>query len=51
MIQPKKQKNGIPKLYNVGCVGKITNFNETEDGRYLIVINGIKQIQNIKRNK
>tara|TARA_Y100000816_G_scaffold283544_1_gene260536 strand:- start:286 stop:927 length:642 start_codon:yes stop_codon:yes gene_type:complete len=42
MIQPKK--TGAlkkPDLYNVGCAGKITSFNETDDGRYLIVINGI----------
>ena len=48
MIQPKKQKNGIPELYNVGCAGKITNFNETEDGRYLIVINGISRFKILK---
>ena len=54
MIQPKKQKNGIPQLYNVGCAGKITSFNETDDGRYLIVINGIsrfKILKEIKNNK
>tara|TARA_A100001011_G_scaffold332637_1_gene359864 strand:+ start:3793 stop:4494 length:702 start_codon:yes stop_codon:yes gene_type:complete len=42
MIQPKK--SGAlkkPDLYNVGCAGKITSFNETDDGRYLIVLNGI----------
>ena len=48
MIQPKKQKEGIPQLYNVGCAGKITNFNETEDGRYLIVINGISRFKILK---
>ena len=48
MIQPKKQKDGIPELYNVGCAGKITNFNETEDGRYLIVINGISRFKILK---
>ena len=42
MIQPKKTGNlKKPNLYNTGCVGKITSFNETEDGRYLIVLNGI----------
>jgi len=42
MIQPKnsKNKNGIPKLHNVGCLGKITSFRETEDGRYLIELKG-----------
>jgi len=48
MIQPKKQKDGIPQLYNVGCAGKITNFNETKDGRYLIVINGISRFKILK---
>ena len=48
MIQPKKtQKNNIPELYDVGCLGKITSFNETEDGRYLIIVNGIARF-NIK---
>ncbi len=48
MIQPKKQKDGIPQLYNVGCAGKITSFNETEDGRYLIIINGISRFKILK---
>ena len=42
MIQPKK--TGMlkkPDLYEVGCIGKITSFNETEDGRILIILNGI----------
>ena len=42
MIQPKKTGElKKPDLYNVGCVGKITSFNETEDGRYLIILNGV----------
>ena len=48
MIQPKKQKDGILQLYNVGCAGKITNFNDTEDGRYLIIINGISRFKILK---
>ena len=32
MIQPKKTGDlKKPDLYNIGCVGKITSFNETED--------------------
>ena len=42
IVQPKKTGDlKKPNLYEVGCVGKITNFNETEDGRYLIILNGI----------
>ena len=42
MIQPK----GLTKLkkielFKVGCLGKISSFNETDDGRYVIVLNGI----------
>ena len=33
-------KNGIPKLHDVGCLGKITSFKETEDNRYLIELKG-----------
>ena len=42
MIQPRNSnnKNGIPKLHDVGCLGKITSFNETEDNRYLIELKG-----------
>ncbi len=42
MIQPKisSEENNIPKLHNVGCLGKITSFRETEDGRYLIELKG-----------
>jgi uncharacterized protein len=48
MIQPKKDKKNIPELYSIGCAGKITNFNETEDGKYLIVINGISRFKILK---
>ena len=42
MIQPKnsKNKNDVPELHNVGCLGKITSFRETEDGRFLIELKG-----------
>ena len=42
MIQPKKTgKLKSPDLHEVGCAGKITSFNETDDGRYIIILNGI----------
>ena len=58
MIQPKKikkdfkQKN-IP-LYSIGCLGKIKNFSKTEDGRIVLIINGVcrfKIISEIKTEK
>ena len=55
MIQPKKSgKLKKPDLYEVGCIGKITSFNETDDGRYLVIINGISRFninKEIETNK
>ena len=54
MVQPKKSDQNIPVLYNIGCAGKITSFNETNDGRYLIVLNGIsrfKIVEELKNDK
>ena len=50
MIQPKNVDNSqsIPELHEVGCLGKITSFTETEDGRYLIVLNGISRFKTVK---
>ena len=57
MIQPKTQNKSdkiIPELHQIGCIGKITSFKETEDGRYLIELKGIirfKIVNEIKSNK
>ena len=46
MVQPKKSGNSEkPDLFEVGCTGKITSYNETDDGRYLIVLNGISRFR------
>ena len=39
MIQPRDENDAA--LYDVGCAGKITEFRETGDGRYLITLTGI----------
>ena len=41
MVQPKTQFGKSPDVYKVGCLGKITNFNETEDNRIIINLSGI----------
>jgi len=44
MIQPRKSKkieNQMPDLHNIGCLGKIISFKETEDKRFLIELRGI----------
>jgi len=48
MIQPKKTKKNIPDLFTVGCAGRITSFNETDDGRYLIVVRGVSRFKILK---
>ena len=52
MIQPKKTGElKKPNVYEVGCVGKITSFRETEDGRFLIELKGLTRFKNIKEVK
>ena len=53
MIQPKSSNNddNIPNLHDVGCLGKITSFKETEDGRYLIELKGLIRFETIKEVK
>lgn len=44
MIQPSQSENstGEPlELNNIGCIGRITAFQETDDGHYLINLKGI----------
>ena len=50
MIQPKNSnnQNELPDLHQVGCVGKITSFRETDDGRYLIELKGVSRFKFIK---
>ena len=41
MIQTKKNKD----LFSIGCLGKITNFTETSDGKYQINLEGINRFK------
>ena len=48
MIQPDADGGGTaltPKLYGVGCAGRITQFAETGDGRYLVTLVGIARFR------
>jgi Lon protease-like protein len=57
MIQPKnikKNETNISILHQVGCLGKITSFKETDDGKYFIDLKGIirfKILDEIKSDK
>ena len=47
MIQPEPETEtaAVPKLYGVGCAGRLTQFAETGDGRYLITLVGIARFR------
>ncbi len=54
MVQPKnlnKLEVNQPELYEIGCLGKITSFKETDDGRYLIDLKGIIRFKILKELK
>ncbi len=43
MIQPQEGQGdaGDPPVYRTGCAGRIVEFAETPDGRYLVTLKGI----------
>ena len=41
LIQPMGGPPQLPGLAAVGCLGRITSFAETSDGRYLITLTGV----------
>ncbi|MEM6306757.1 MAG: LON peptidase substrate-binding domain-containing protein, partial [Pseudomonadota bacterium] len=43
MVQPFENRNGEQQLHTIGCAGRISQFSETEDGRYMITLTGISR--------
>jgi hypothetical protein len=41
MIQTRGGERARPSLANVGCLGRITSYAETADGRYLVTLTGV----------
>ena len=50
MIQPRSSTEDLlsPALYDIGCLGKITSFKETDDNRYLIELKGLIRFHVLK---
>ncbi|PPD43596.1 MAG: peptidase S16 [Methylocystis sp.] len=49
VIQPLPGANGAaPQLFQIGCVGRITRFAETGDGRYLITLTGVARFHVVR---
>jgi uncharacterized protein len=47
MIQPNPDRTDAAGLYSVGCAGRITQFAETGDGRYLITLTGVARFRTL----
>src|SRR5712691_4592654 len=53
MVQPSDPAEGgpgidnrtNPPVYPVGCAGRITQFSETDDGRYLLTLTGVSRFR------
>ena len=52
LIQPKKNNiNSTLDLHETGCMGKITSFKDTSDGRCMIELNGLVRFKITKEIK
>ena len=53
IIQPRSSSNSelSPTLHDIGCLGQITSFKETDDGRYMIELKGLIRFEAIKEIK
>jgi Lon protease-like protein len=52
MVQPSEPQDdgrgggGLnPPVYPVGCAGRVTQFSETDDGRYLVTLTGVSRFR------
>jgi Lon protease-like protein len=48
MVQPKipgSEKRSKPALSDIGCVGRIVEYSETDDGRYLVTLLGLSRFR------
>jgi Lon protease-like protein len=45
MVQSKKENNAV---YNIGCLGKISDYQKSKDGRILINLTGVSRFEILK---
>lgn len=43
ILMPEDRSDG--RLHRIGCAGRVTAFQETEDGRYLITLGGVSRFR------
>ncbi|MDQ0457357.1 LON peptidase substrate-binding domain-containing protein [Rhizobium paknamense] len=41
LVEPLELEPGVPALSQMGCIGRITSYAETGDGRYIVSLGGI----------
>ena len=51
LIQPKNNSNSTQDLHEIGCLGKIINFKEGDDGNFFIEVKGVARFETIKEIK
>ena len=46
MLQPNPGRDDDPNgVYSIGCAGRLTQFSEAEDGRYMVTLTGISRFR------
>lgn len=47
MVQPRvhESEDREPPVYDIGCAGRLTAFQELEDGRYIVTLTGIRRFR------
>ncbi|WP_319825308.1 LON peptidase substrate-binding domain-containing protein [Thalassovita sp.] len=45
MVQPCHDCGPKSRLHHIGCAGRVTQFSETEDGRYMVTLSGISRFR------
>lgn len=45
MVQPNPHPDSANSVYSIGCAGRVTQFSETEDGRYMITLTGVSRFR------
>mgnify|MGYP001274616044 CR=1 FL=1 len=41
MVQPQVEQEDAETVFSVGCAGRVSAFQETDDGRYMIQLTGV----------
>ncbi len=45
MIQPNPTRTRSDAVYRIGCAGRVMQFSETDDGRYMITLSGVSRFR------